>query len=75
MTYRIKVYGHLDRRWSDWFGSVTLTVEDDAAGPVTTLTGLVDQAALHGILLKIRDLNLVLIAVARLEATDSPAWS
>ena len=59
--YEIKVKGHLDPRWSDWFGSLTLTyVEDDE----TLLSGLLpDQAALHGLLERIRDLNLKLISV------------
>ena len=58
--YQITVQGRLDENWSDWFDGMKITVEHDA----TTLTGsVVDQAALHGILNKIRDLNLALISV------------
>jgi len=59
--YEIKIKGHLDPCWSDWFESLTLTyVEDDE----TLLSGLLlDQAALHGMLERIRDLNLKLISV------------
>jgi len=58
--YQITVQGKLDESWSDWFDGMKITVGHDA----TTLTGPVaDQAALHGILNKIRDLNLALISV------------
>jgi hypothetical protein len=59
--YEIKIKGHLDPCWSNWFGSLTLTyVENDE----TLLSGLLpDQAALHGMLERIRDLNLKLISV------------
>jgi hypothetical protein len=72
-TYQIKVPGHLDERWSEWAGGMTVTFEsnnDDL--PVTTLTGTLDQAALHSILRKIRDLNLQLISVkqVKLDAED-----
>ncbi len=59
--YEIKVKGHLDPRWSDWFGSLQLT---HLEGSQTLLAGLLpDQAALHGVLEHIRDLNLTLISV------------
>lgn len=63
--YQIRVKGHLDRRWADWLGGLALVHREDGT---TVLTGPVpDQAALHGLLAKVRDLNLVLIAVARVE--------
>ena len=66
-TYQIKVQGRLDEDWSDWFSGMTVTVECQEDGPtITTLTGIVpDQAALHGLLNRIRDLNLPLLDVRR----------
>lgn len=59
--YRLRVNGHLDQHWSTWFGDLTLTHEEDGT---TCLTGAVaDQAQLHGLLTKIRDLGVTLISV------------
>jgi hypothetical protein len=59
--YQIRVAGHLDEGWSAWFGGLAVTLESDRT---TCLTGLVpDQAALHGLLARVRDLGLVLISV------------
>ncbi len=59
--YRIHIQGHLDPQWSDWFEQMTLTHNADGT---TTLTGLVvDQAALYGLLDKLRDLGVQLISV------------
>jgi len=61
--YEIKIKGHLDQRWSDWFADLKLT---HLEGDVTLLSGpLPDQAAIHGLLERIRDLNLTLISVNR----------
>ena len=63
--YEIRVKGVLDGRWSEWFDG--MTVSSDASGE-TTLTGPVaDQAALHGVLTRIRDLGLALVSVTRLD--------
>jgi hypothetical protein len=63
--YQITVKGHLDNRWADWFEGVTITLEDNGE---TLLTGpVVDQAALHGLLRKVRDLGLPLVSVIHVE--------
>ena len=63
-TYQIKVPGHLDASWSDWAGGMTISVACEEGGtPVTTLTGAVDQAALHGLLRRLYSLGLPLISV------------
>ena len=63
--YQIRVKGHLDDRWSDWFDGLTITLETDGntllAGPV------VDQCALYGLLKKVHDLGLSLISVNKVE--------
>jgi hypothetical protein len=60
-VYEIRLKGHLGRQWSDWFGGLTITLEDNGD---TVLTGPVeDQAALHGLLKKVRDLGTPLISV------------
>jgi hypothetical protein len=60
--YQLRLDGHLDEHWSSWFGDLTLTREDDGT---TCLTGAItDQAELHGLLTKIRDLGVTLISVA-----------
>ena len=61
--HEIRVQGRLDDRWVDWLEGLALTREDDGT---TTLTGpLADQAALHGLLNTIRDLNLPILSVRR----------
>ncbi|CAA9395106.1 MAG: hypothetical protein AVDCRST_MAG22-837 [uncultured Rubrobacteraceae bacterium] len=63
MVYQIRVEGHLGPKWTDWFGGMTVTLEDDGE---TLLTGpVVDQAALHGLLRKVRDLGMPLISAVR----------
>jgi hypothetical protein len=64
MDYQIRVKGHLGSQWTDWFGGLTVTLEDNGD---TLLTGpVVDQAALHGLLRKVRDLGMPLVSVVRL---------
>jgi hypothetical protein len=64
--YEIRVQGHLDQRWSAWFDGLAITYDGD---DTTVLRGpLVDEAALHGVLSKVRDLAVPLLAVQRVEA-------
>ena len=67
--YRIEVQGRIDASWSDWLDRMTIRYGQDAAGgPVTVLLGRVpDQSALRGLLSKIWNMNLSVIAVKRLE--------
>ena len=62
-VYEIRVEGHLPDRWSEWFAGLTLTQTE--AGDTLLSGPVVDQAALHGLLARIRDLNLTLVAVER----------
>ena len=65
-NYQIKIEGHLGPQWTDWFGGLTITLEDNGN---TLLTGpVVDQAALHGLLKKVRDLGMPLVSVIPVES-------
>ena len=75
VTYQIKVPGHLDESWTEWDGRMTLTIEcesDDS--PVTTLTGVADQAALQSLLRRLYSLGLPLITVicTEIDQYDAP---
>jgi hypothetical protein len=68
-VYRIRVQGHLRPEWSEWFGGMTITLEEDGN---TILSGPVaDQPALHGLLVQVRDLGLVLLSVDRVEDEEN----
>jgi hypothetical protein len=70
-VYQIRIQGHLNRRWTDWFEGLTITLEEDGE---TLLTGPVaDQAALYGLLSKVRDLGPPLISVCRVDAGHADA--
>jgi len=61
IIYKIRIMGHLGSQWMDWFGGLTISLEENGD---TVLTGpVVDQAALHGLLKKVRDLGLPLLSV------------
>jgi hypothetical protein len=65
MVYQIRLQGHLSPKWTAWFGGMTITLEE---GGETLLTGpVVDQAALHGLLRKVRDLGMPLISAIRVK--------
>ena len=67
--YQIRLKGHLGSQWTDWFEGLTITLEEDGD---TLLTGpVVDQAALHGLLKKVRDLGMPLISVGPVEGSQA----
>ena len=69
--YEIRIKGHLDARWADQFDGLTFTHESDGT---TTLSGpVVDQAALHGVLRRVRDLGMPLLSVIRRTVGDAEA--
>lgn len=71
LVYQIRIKGHLGREWTDWFGGLTLTLEDNGE---MLLTGpVVDQAALHGLLRKVRDLGAPLLSVNRVKPGEAEA--
>ena len=71
MVYQIRLQGHLGCQWTDWFGGLTITLEDNGetfiTGPVT------DQSALFGLLKKVRDLSMPLVSVIRLTPYQADA--
>ena len=71
LVYQIRIKGHLGRQWTDWFGGLTITLEDNGE---TLLTGaVVDQAALHGVLKKVRDVAMPLVSVMRVKPDPADA--
>lgn len=71
IVYQIEIEGQLDYQWSDWFSGLTITLHDDGdtliTGPVT------DQAALYGLLKKVRDLGMPLVSVKRIKPGEAGA--
>ena len=71
MVYQVRIKGHLGGQWKDWFGGLSITLEDNGE---TLLTGpVIDQAALHGLLRKVRDLGMPLLSVFRVEPGQADA--
>ncbi|HET9915009.1 MAG TPA: hypothetical protein VFQ13_24175 [Anaerolineales bacterium] len=72
MIYQIRLKGHLSSQWTDWFEDLTITLEKDGdtllAGPV------IDQAALHGLLKKVRDLGLPLVSVVPIQLDETHSY-
>ena len=72
-VYQIVIKGHLDSEWSEWFDGLTITMGDNGA---TILSGqLIDQTALHGVLIKIRDLGLPLLSLTRIDPDISDVFT
>lgn len=67
--YRLRVAGHLDQHWSLWFGDLTLIHDDD--GTTSLIGAVADQAELHGLLTKIRDLGVTLISLETVDPAGS----
>jgi hypothetical protein len=68
IVYQIRIQGHLDCQWADWFGGLTITLEDNGD---TLVTGpVVDQAVLFGLLRKVRDLGMPLLSVNRVQLSN-----
>jgi hypothetical protein len=71
MLYQIRLRGHLGSQWTGWFEGLTITLEE---GGDTLLTGpVIDQAALHGLLKKVRDLGMPLVSVTPVESGQADA--
>ena len=71
LIYQIRIKGHLDSQWTDWFEGMTITLEDNGE---TLLSGpVIDQAALHGLLKQVRDLGMPLISVCPVEPSQKDA--
>ena len=72
-VYQIVIKGHLDSEWSEWFDGLTITLVGSGE---TILTGpLADQTALHGVLIKIRDLGLPLLSLTRIDPDISDVFT
>jgi hypothetical protein len=71
LVYQIRIKGHLGREWTDWFEGLTIQLQDNGE---TLLTGpVVDQAALHGLLKKVRDVAMPLLSVMRVKPGQAEA--
>ena len=71
LVYQIRIKGHLGREWTNWFGGLTITLEDN--GDMLLTGPVVDQAALHGLLRKVRDLGVPLLSVNRVTPGQAEA--
>jgi hypothetical protein len=63
MVYQIRIQGHLSHQWTDWFDGLSIRLEED--GDTLLMGTVIDQAALHGLLKKVRDLGMPLLSVNR----------
>lgn len=71
LTYQIRLKGHLTDEWSDWFGGLTINLENN--GDTLLTTREIDQAALHGLLRRVRDLGMPLLSVNSAEHRETDA--
>jgi len=69
MVYEIRIKGHLGSGWTDWFGGLTITLEDN--GDTLLIGPVVDQAALYGLLKKVRNVGMPLVSVNRIEEINN----
>lgn len=67
--YQIRIKGHLDSQWTDWFDGLTITLEED--GDTLLVGPVVDQSALHGLLKKVRDLGMPLVSVVQIQVSEA----
>jgi hypothetical protein len=68
MAYQIRIKSHLGAEWADWFGGLTITLEEN--GETLIIGRALDQAALHGLLKKVRDLGLTLVSVNQVNHSE-----
>jgi hypothetical protein len=71
MVYQIRIEGHLGPEWTDWFGGMSITLAEN--GETLLIGPVVDQAALHGLLKRVRDVGLTLLSFHRIESGDEDA--
>ena len=70
-VYQVRIKGHLGPQWTEWFGGVTITLQDN--GDTLLTSPVADQAALHGLLKRVRDLGIPLISVSPVDPDDTDA--
>ena len=73
LAYQIKLKGQLGNEWAEWFGGLSITL--DADGNMLMISPALDQAALHGLIKKVRDLGLALISINPIESDQAGATS
>jgi hypothetical protein len=71
LIYQIRIKGHLDKQWTNWFEGLTITLEEN--GDTLLIGKVIDQAALYGLLKKIRDVGMPLVSVSPVEPSQTDA--
>ena len=72
VVYQIRLKGHLGSQWTDWFEELTITLEED--GDTLLIGPVIDQAALHGLLKKVRDLGMPLVSVVQVQLDETHSY-